>query len=263
MSKQKPNAKPGTFLEVERQEGERPGQAVARELNAPFARHGLAATQIQGAIVKGLPDGDRPGLVDYATDLKERGGAAAGGDLTLASHILASQAVTLDAIFTEMARRSGINMGEYLEASERYMRLALKAQANSRATLEALARLHQPREQTVRHVHVNEAGRPLLPIAFTTTTGAAKMQKPADNPMQPEPERLASAPRCLARTRSGTECQSPAVKGRKRCRMHGGTNPGAPKGNRNARKHGGRSAKAEAAARYLREIARLLREVDC
>ena len=28
--------------------------------------------------------------------------------------------------------------------------------------------------------------------------------------------------------------QSPAVKGKRRCRMHGGTNAGAPKGNRNA-----------------------------
>ena len=45
--------------------------------------------------------------------------------------------------------------------------------------------------------------------------------------------------------------------------MHGGTNPGAPKGNRNARKHGGRSAEVMSAARYLREIARLVRKVDC
>ena len=43
-----------------------------------------------------------------------------------------------------------------------------------------------------------------------------------------------------------------------RCRMHGGTNPGAPKDSRNAWKHGGRSAEATAAARYLREIARLV-----
>lgn len=32
--------------------------------------------------------------------------------------------------------------------------IALKAQANCRATLEALVKLHQPREQTVKHVHV-------------------------------------------------------------------------------------------------------------
>ena len=81
-----------------------------------------------------------------------------------------------------------------------------------------------------------------------------------NNPMQLE--KLASAPRCLARTRSGKECQSPAVKGKRRCRMHGGTNPGAPKGNQNARKHGGYSASAKAAVRYLKQIARIVRGVD-
>ena len=49
------------------------------------------------------------------------------------------------------------------------------------------------------------------------------------------------SPRCLARTRSGTLCQGPAVRGRSRCRMHGGKNPGAPHGNNRALRHGGRS----------------------
>jgi hypothetical protein len=52
------------------------------------------------------------------------------------------------------------------------------------------------------------------------------------------------------------------MKGERRCRMHGGTNPGAPRANRNARKHGGYSAKAKAAARYLSAIARLVRNID-
>lgn len=34
-----------------------------------------------------------------------------------------------------------------------------------------------------------------------------------------EPEILAAAPRCVAMTRKGTACRSPAVKGRKRCRL--------------------------------------------
>ncbi|WP_411342325.1 HGGxSTG domain-containing protein [Sphingopyxis sp. J-6] len=74
-----------------------------------------------------------------------------------------------------------------------------------------------------------------------------------------QPERLAYAPRCLAQTRAGTACQSPAVKGKRRCRMHGGTNPGAPQGNENARKHGGYSGRTKAAARYLRELAKVIR----
>lgn len=46
------------------------------------------------------------------------------------------------------------------------------------------------------------------------------------------------SPRCGAKTRQGKTCQAPAVRGRRRCRMHGGTNPGAPSRNKNALKHG-------------------------
>ncbi|MES2496388.1 MAG: hypothetical protein V4618_09750 [Pseudomonadota bacterium] len=52
------------------------------------------------------------------------------------------------------------------------------------------------------------------------------------------------------------------MNGKRRCRMHGGTNPGAPIGNSNARKHGGYSAKTIAAVHYLRAIARLVQDVD-
>lgn len=41
-------------------------------------------------------------------------------------------------------------------------------------------------------------------------------------PTTAQPAILANAPRCGARTRSGTACKSPAIHGRARCRMHGG-----------------------------------------
>jgi hypothetical protein len=62
------------------------------------------------------------------------------------------------------------------------------------------------------------------------------------------PGDFTSAPRCGARTRRGTECQSPAVRGRRRCRMHGGwsTGPRTADGWRRSRaavlKHGKYSA---------------------
>ncbi len=74
----------------------------------------------------------------------------------------------------------------------------------------------------------------------------------AYNPMQPA--QLAKAPRCMAKTRKGTPCQSPAVRGKRRCRMHGGTNPGAPCGNRNAWKHGAYSADTKAIMRLLADL---------
>jgi glucans biosynthesis protein len=86
------------------------------------------------------------------------------------------------------------------------------------------------------------------------------MENQPDNPMQPE--RLAQAPRCHARTRSGMPCRSPAVKGKARCRMHGGKGSGAPRGNRNAWKHGGRSGETEQAMKLVRAMARLLRDDD-
>ena len=50
---------------------------------------------------------------------------------------------------------------------------------------------------------------------------------------------MLASPRCGAKTRSGGTCRSPAVHGKKRCRMHGGAQgSGAPRANQNARKHG-------------------------
>jgi hypothetical protein len=58
--------------------------------------------------------------------------------------LLVSQANSLNLIYTELARRAALNMGEYIQASERYMRLALKAQAQCRSTIEALVALKNP-----------------------------------------------------------------------------------------------------------------------
>jgi hypothetical protein len=50
---------------------------------------------------------------------------------------------------------------------------------------------------------------------------------------------MLASPRCGARTRRGGSCRSPAVRGKRRCRMHGGApGSGAPRGNQNARRHG-------------------------
>jgi len=66
------------------------------------------------------------------------------GDMSGPEATLVAQAASLNSIFTELARRSAANMGEYIEASERYLRLALKAQAQCRATIETLAAMKSP-----------------------------------------------------------------------------------------------------------------------
>jgi len=68
---------------------------------------------------------------------------------------------------------------------------------------------------------------------------------------------MLSSPRCGAKTRSGKPCMSPAVSGKRRCRMHGGApGSGAPRGNKNALKHGLHTRKAIEERRQLRALMR-------
>ena len=58
----------------------------------------------------------------------------------------------------------------------------MKAQSQSRATIEALAKLHQPREQTVRHVHVNEGGQAVIAEEFHHHTGGQENGHSSEQP---------------------------------------------------------------------------------
>ena len=84
-----------------------------------------------------------------------------------------------------------------------------------------------------------------------------KKTKPIERSTR-EPLPLRLAPRCLARTRSGTPCQKPAAKGKKRCRLHGGAEgSGAPCGERNGSyRHGLHTREAIAERKAIRELIR-------
>ena len=66
-----------------------------------------------------------------------------GGDMLPVEAMLYSQAMTLETIFTSLARRAASQ--EYLKHFQVNLTLALKAQAQCRATLEALAEIKNPR----------------------------------------------------------------------------------------------------------------------
>lgn len=111
--------------------------------------------------------------------LRETSQAINGGDLSGAEAMLAAQAASLNAIFAEMARRAAMNMGEYLGATETYLRLALKAQTQCRATLETLATIKNPptvfaRQANIAHGPQQVNNRTVAPRAGETesaTTG--------------------------------------------------------------------------------------------
>jgi hypothetical protein len=124
--------------------------------------------------------------------------------------------------------------------------------------LEALNRHRGKGHQkvTVEHVHVHAGGQAIVGNVSTRSGGRGANKKRRNNPMQ-SPTALDR--RCHARTRSGTLCRSRAMPNG-RCRMHGGTNPGAPNGNRNAVKHGRYTAEAINSRRATSALIRAARQ---
>src|ERR1039457_1256504 len=91
-------------------------------------------------------------------------------------------------------------------------------------------------------------------------SGWLKNGNPQGNP--------SSALRCGARTRKGTPCGCPAVRGKKRCRMHGGlstgprTAAGLARSKRARWKHGRYSEGAREEMAHFRELLRECKELE-
>jgi hypothetical protein len=80
-----------------------------------------------------------------ARELADQVAKANRGDLSRAEGMLMAQAHTLNAIFNSLARGAYANLGGGdLEAGDRAIRLALKAQSQCRATLATLAEIRNP-----------------------------------------------------------------------------------------------------------------------
>ena len=86
--------------------------------------------------------GDEMDVADLLTEMRKAGDEVVAGDMGRVERMLANQAMTLDAIFNDMAQRSGRQ--DTYKGIEVLMRLALKAQAQARSTAEALALLKNP-----------------------------------------------------------------------------------------------------------------------
>lgn len=87
-------------------------------------------------------------ITDAIAVMSDKAARVQRGDLSDVEATLTAQAVALDAIFNGLAKRAAQNLGSYMGAAETYMRLALKAQAQCRATLETLAEVKYPKAPT-------------------------------------------------------------------------------------------------------------------
>ncbi|WP_292931766.1 hypothetical protein [Noviherbaspirillum sp.] len=87
-------------------------------------------------------------ITDAIDVLRLKAARVQQGDMTEMEATLTAQAVALDAIFNGLAKRAALNMGQYMGACETYLRLALKAQAQCRATVETLVEIKYPKAAT-------------------------------------------------------------------------------------------------------------------
>lgn len=106
----------------------------------------VLSPSIQGAVgihawSKFAGEADLGGLIE---GLRQQIKEIQGGDLRQVEAMLYGQALTLETIFTSLARKAEAQ--DYLKQFQVNLTLALKAQAQCRATLEALTEIKNPRQ---------------------------------------------------------------------------------------------------------------------
>lgn len=115
-------------------------QLLADVVLSPYSGNAITAQTFSS---RTIPDTN---LKDVISSMQEKAAVVFDGDMSGVEALLVSQAIALDKVFNEMALRAAFNMGEHLGAVEVYMRLALKAQNQSRSTLQTLADIKNPRQ---------------------------------------------------------------------------------------------------------------------
>lgn len=88
--------------------------ATARAILDPNLRHALAAMSLSEPALGSAELGSAErgvGLPEHFRHLENLSENADTGDLSVSSRLLTAQAITLDNMFSEMARRAALNMG--------------------------------------------------------------------------------------------------------------------------------------------------------
>lgn len=135
------NPKRAAVLPVKLEEGK-----TREELLAKCATDGVAGNAFVTMMYSagaGLSEGDE--LLPLCEQLHSSIKRTKSGSIEQAEELLTAQATSLNAIYVECARRAALNMGHYPDATDKYLRLALKAQSQCRTTLESLAEIKSPR----------------------------------------------------------------------------------------------------------------------
>jgi hypothetical protein len=134
--------------------------------------------------------GDALEVADLMGELRTAGDEVVAGDMSRIERMLTNQALTLDAIFNNMALRS--HKQETFKGIEVLMRLALKAQAQSRSTAEALAEIKNPRPVSfVKQANVT-TGPQQVNNTYASASWHSGISSPVEN-FQSDPNKLLEA----------------------------------------------------------------------
>lgn len=162
-----PMAGEGNVLRVTEQVGKSRERQIAEiGLSAVITNTVTASSFVKGSF--GALD-----LPESISVMSEKIAKVKAGDMSDVEATLIAQAVTLDTVFNELAKRAALNMGEHLTATETYLRLAFKAQAQCRSTLETLAEIKSPRHAIfVRQQNIANQQQVNNDVAAGTRTAA-------------------------------------------------------------------------------------------
>ncbi len=182
----------GSTLNIPAQKGKSETRQMAEVAMRPMIRNGFIVGSLGGKQF----GGEQPDLTETVEIMAEACEKVRSNDLRDQRDILTSQAMALDAIFTLMVARSENNMKDHFTAAERFMRMALKAQAQCRTTIDALDRLARGGEQVIKHVHVDNRGGQAV-IADNVQTGgqnakSGKQPHAIEAPGIPDPQPMRS-----------------------------------------------------------------------
>ena len=123
--------------------------------------------------------GKELGVTELLAAMRKAGDETVAGDMGRFERVLTHQFLTLDALFNNLAQRSGRQ--DSFKGIEVLMRLALKAQAQARATAETLALIKNPMPY-IRQANIANGPQQVNNGSFQNSTrtraSAAKTQTP-------------------------------------------------------------------------------------
>ena len=124
-----------------------------------------------------------PDFTALAEKIREQADAMHSGDMKGIESMLFAQALTLQATFTALSRRAASNAGEYMGATDTYLRLALKAQGQCRATLETLANIKNPRPVAfVKQANISNGPQQVNNGTADTSGAVVRAREENENP---------------------------------------------------------------------------------